>query len=306
MKKTDIVKHDNRLTESIFNYEEIELNIFFGIIYELQENSDRVVLDAAKIKKYSMAKERSYKTFEDTIKKIQKKPIEIKTDKGKYKSVIPFPTLEFDTEDKTIIIKINEDIMPYFKEVKKQFTLYSLKEFLSLKKANTKRIFQLIKQYNSTGYRIIEIEELKKYLGVEGAYKAFTDFEKRILKPAKIEINKKTSIKVAYKKKKEGRSIKQIEFTFSSDQKEEFKTQGKIKEKNESVRVKKTNEILNEIEKQREQVTIKTKRLKKDIVSEYLENLGKSDVVSLKKFELIALNSILNLNGYKTFKSNKD
>jgi plasmid replication initiation protein len=204
-----IVKHHNYISESIIDLELIELNIFVAIIYKIKGFKE-ITFDSKEIKKYSGSKERGYKRFDETIQRLQKRAIKLKTEKG-YKTIMPFPTLDFNLEEKKITVKINEDILPLLSDLKKQFTLYSIDEFVALESKYSKRMFQMLKQYESIGKRTFTVDFLKNILVAD--YKRFYDLEKNVLKKVKDDINQKTSLKVDYVKNKEGRKINSVEFT---------------------------------------------------------------------------------------------
>ena len=212
-KSKDLVVHHNYLNESIFNFNELELNLFIVIIYKMRKESDStVVFKAQDIKKMVNAKDRSYKKFENIIHSLQDRTIYLKTVSG-YKRIKPFPTLEFDNINKTVEVEINKNIIPLFRELKEQFTQYSLKEFLSLKSKHSKRLYQLLKQYEKIGYRSIGVEDLKKFLECDTeSYSRMYNFEKRVLETAEKDINMNTSISVRYDKVKNGRKVDNIKF----------------------------------------------------------------------------------------------
>ena len=208
-KKDGIVKHHNYISESIIDLELIELNIFVAIIYKIKGLKE-VTFDSKEIKKYSGSKERGNKRFEETIQRLQKRAIKLKTESG-YKTIMPFPTLDFNIKEKKITVKINEDILPLLNDLKKQFTLYSIDEFIALESKYSKRMFQMLKQYEAIGKRNFTVEFLKNVLVAD--YQRFYDLEKNVLQKVKEDINKKTSLKIDYIKHKDGRKIKSVEFS---------------------------------------------------------------------------------------------
>lgn len=210
IKEKGVVKHHNYINESIFNFNTLELNAFIAIIYKMQDMKTEVRFDIKDIKKYLNSKDRSYATFEKVIKNLQKQNIELKTRDG-YESIMPFPTLSFNLKEKTVLVECHKKIIPMLRDLKKQFTLYSIDEFINLDNKYSKRMFQLLKQYESIGKRNFEISYLKKILKAD--YERFYDFEKHVLKKAKDDINKFTTLEIDYIKNKNGRSIKSVEFT---------------------------------------------------------------------------------------------
>jgi len=98
-------------------------------------------------------------------------------------------------------------------KLKEKFTKIPLKYLFTFRSTYSIRLYELLKQYENTGFRIDELSELREMLGVEpNEYKRFEAFERKVLKVAVKEINKKADIEVSYKKKKTGRKITHIEF----------------------------------------------------------------------------------------------
>ncbi|MBN2837641.1 MAG: replication initiation protein [Fusobacteriaceae bacterium] len=219
--KTDnknlIVKHHNYINESIFNFNSLELNAFISIIFKVEKAEKSIVFNIDEIKKYFNSKDRSFKAFHDILKRLQKQNIELKTDNG-YKSIMPFPVIDFNLNEKTVEIHFNELIIPYLGDLKEKFTLYSIDEFLALNHKHSKRLFQLLKQYNSVGYRTIKIDFLKKVLAVD--YSRFYDFERFVLKKSIDEINQFTTLNVEYEKIKKGREIESVKFYLNKNSNE--------------------------------------------------------------------------------------
>jgi plasmid replication initiation protein len=207
----EVVVHHNNLTESIFSFNELELNTFIILIYKLRSGNRKAVFNAKDIKTLINSKNRSMKRFESIIHNLFNTTINIKTDTG-YKLKHFFEELEFNSKEKTISIEVKKEFEWLIYDLKERFTKYSLHEFIELKGAQSKRLFQLLKQYESIGKRKIEIIALKKWLGAE-SYTRIYDFEKRVLIPSIENLNKNTSIKIKYEKVKEGRNIKYIEFS---------------------------------------------------------------------------------------------
>ena len=88
----------------------------------------------------------------------------------------------------------------------------NLAKVLSFDGRNSYALYQYINQNQFRGHWDIETEILKEYLGLKGKYRTIKDFEKRVLIPAKKEIESKTDLHFEYKKLRVGRQIKKISF----------------------------------------------------------------------------------------------
>lgn len=87
-----------------------------------------------------------------------------------------------------------------------------LSEVLSFEGRNTYSLYQYLCQNLFRGHWIADITELKSYMGIDEKYKLFQNFERRVLIPCKMEIEKKTSLRFNYKKIRSGRKIKKLSF----------------------------------------------------------------------------------------------
>lgn len=103
----------------------------------------------------------------------------------------------------------------------KEYVGVNLLEVIPLKSSFSIRMYQIFRshrnklaKYQKKTTRRYEIPELKSILGVDGKYKEFGNFKKRVLNPLQTEITKHTSISVKWRGIKKGRSTAEIEFEF--------------------------------------------------------------------------------------------
>lgn len=115
-----------------------------------------------------------------------------------------------------LTMTIAPDLKPYLLAIKGKdtpFTKYMIKNILKLNTSYSIRLYEVLKQWEKVRVKKFEIGELKEMLGAEEvSYNRFDNFERRVLKPAKNEVNKHTDIFVIYRKIKTGRRISHIEF----------------------------------------------------------------------------------------------
>lgn len=113
-------------------------------------------------------------------------------------------------------VYIDPNLKPYLLAIKGNetpFTKYMIKNILKLNGSYSIRLYEILKQWEKVRTRKFEIEKLKEMLGAEEvSYNRFDNFERRVLKPAKDEINEHTDIFIIYRKIKTGRRISHIEF----------------------------------------------------------------------------------------------
>lgn len=92
----------------------------------------------------------------------------------------------------------------------KGFSLYYFKSALSLRRPAAMRLYMLL--CNQTREVTFSIKFLKEMFGVNDAYKQNTDFIRRVIEPAREELEKKNLNGFTFETKKEGRTLSNITF----------------------------------------------------------------------------------------------
>lgn len=135
-------------------------------------------------------------------------------------------------------LRISEDLKEDFIDLG-QYTQYQLGNIMQIGSGHAVRIYELLIQYQNMHIKKREftVNELKKYLGIEeNEYPRFGNFEERILKISKKEINEKTNLFVTYKKIKKGRNIDKIVFEFEKKYTPEELEKTEVKDELEKMR----------------------------------------------------------------------
>ena len=160
-----------------------------------------------------------HQIFEDIADELTKRRIKIKS---KEKTGW-FPWFQAIIYEKGLVhISFNPLLENMLLNIEGGYTKYEWNFIQPLNKSHSIRLFEILKQYAPIGKRTIEIEELKKMLGIADKYKdGFGNFKRRVLEPAKKELNEETQLKFDYKPIKKGKSFKYIEFTIKSYYKDE-------------------------------------------------------------------------------------
>ena len=160
---------------------------------------------------------------------------------------------------KFIKVKWSPYLAPFILEIKRGFTLYEIKTFLSLDSIYSKKLYRFLKKLHKYGRVEVPIEEIRFFLEVEDKYRDFYDLEKVVLKPAIEEINKKTDLYVEYTTKREGKGNKVIALIFKIKQ----KPQEGIKDLEKYLKEKPTEDKL-----LLEEIKEKIKKLLQELVKE--------------------------------------
>jgi len=95
-----------------------------------------------------------------------------------------------------------------------QFTKYSLFDVIGIKSTHTFRLYELLKQFSSTGVYHTSIKDMRRILNLNDKYPRYTDLKKFVIKKSVSEINRETDLLVEVEEFKKGRSVESIRFYF--------------------------------------------------------------------------------------------
>lgn len=126
-------------------------------------------------------------------------------------------------------------LKPYLLSLKKEFTRYQLKNTIKLKSAYSVRIYELLKQYQSIGYREFELQELRSVLGIPaGSLEPYANFRMKVLDVAHKELTM-ADISFDYTPLKTGRRVTGIRFDIKPNMDAIKQSKKKKPEKKETV-----------------------------------------------------------------------
>ncbi len=92
------------------------------------------------------------------------------------------------------------------------YTKFTIKEVLQLKGSHSIQLYQLLKQYESIGYRDFKEEEFRNIFELQDKYSLLWNLKQRVIVPAILEINKSTELQVSFENLKDGKKITGFKF----------------------------------------------------------------------------------------------
>jgi plasmid replication initiation protein len=114
-------------------------------------------------------------------------------------------------------LSFSPKLKPYLLQLKERFTSINMIDMMQFKSVHAIRIYELLKQYENIGERILDIEEIKECCGVKGKFKQYIEFEKYLLLIAQREINRKSDIHFDFERIKPFRKITGIKFIITKN-----------------------------------------------------------------------------------------
>jgi len=162
-------------------------------------------------------------------------------------------------------ITFDPELKPFLLRLKERFTTYRLENVMKLRSIYSIRIYELLKQYQNIGKRVITIESLRKMLGIDPKeYKTYNNLKRKVILVAHKEINEKTDIRFEFREIKLGRKVNEIEFII---QKKEAKN--------------KSEELKRQREARKQEKEDKKKALQRQKIDGYLAQLSPEEKAAL-------------------------
>ena len=181
---------------------------------------DEITLNFSELKNMVKYKHRGSVRFIKDLEQIYKKlialSIRIET-KEVIDNFVLFTRYRIVKEEQTVTIKVNEEFKYLLNNLVKKFTQFELEEFIHLKSNYSKEIYRRLKQFKSTGFWKIKINDFKELLNIPEKYR-MSDIDKYVLKISKNELKNYFKDFEIIKTKK-GRKIEYLEFKFTPEKK---------------------------------------------------------------------------------------
>ena len=123
----------------------------------------------------------------------------------------------------------SDEVLPYMFEMKKNYFTYELWNALKLKSVNQVRMYEILKQYEKIGERIVTLDDLKCMLGISlKEYARYQDFRTKVVEVCQQALQQYTDIKYTFEPMRKGRKIHALKFTITKNK--NFKDDLKLKE----------------------------------------------------------------------------
>jgi len=130
------------------------------------------------------------------------KVVFVPTERGGFTGWTLFSEFKVDSNEHGewyVFIDANEKALPLLFDFKTHYFKYELWNALHLQGKNQLRMYEILKQYEKVGYRIISLIDLRHWLGIdEHEYPEFKHFKQNVLDPCKKAVSENTDITFTY------------------------------------------------------------------------------------------------------------
>lgn len=245
-KSIRLIVKANQLVEAKYMFDVWEMRVFLSLVSLISSNDDDEKVYRIwykEIKNNFKIKFKSYKFLREAANRLFDKSLVVGYMKDGYerekkhhliRSVDALKEGQEGVDIKSqeyIDVKIDSDIRPYLLDIRKRFdplhdryTSYELRNIIDLQSYGI-RIYELLKQFEKVGHRVIKVQVLKDAFNITNEYPRFSNFYQKVIQKSIMDINKKTDITVPLdeiEKIKKGRKIESLRFLILTKSKKEL------------------------------------------------------------------------------------
>jgi plasmid replication initiation protein len=230
-KIVSLVRKSNNLIEARYNFDVWEMRLFLVLISNIRRDDTDFGFyrihyrDVAKT--FGLNMKRGYSEIREAAKSLLDKKFYVDSVENGfqrqniYHIIRKINILKEGQEGKAGIenqeyldVQIEEEMKPLLLQLQKSFTTYSFENIINLGLYSI-RIYELLKQYETIGKRVLRFEEMKKMFELEDKYPLFANFFAKVIAPSIKEINLHTDLLVTdIEHIKEGRRTSALKFVF--------------------------------------------------------------------------------------------
>jgi len=216
-----VYKQHNAITSGRYDFTACQLDILFMILANLKDSEIDYAIHTSDIELIT-GRKWNISQLTDSTEQLLTRMFEIETSE-EYSQFVLFQHFRYKKGTRTIEVRLSQTALPYFFDLKNNFTHFQLKSVLGCTSSYAKRLYMLACQWRTVGKfpKPIPIIELKKMLGLvdkkgNEQLERISQFKERVLDIAKRQINEHTDISFDYELFKQGRSFELIQIYVSS------------------------------------------------------------------------------------------
>lgn len=219
------IKHANELNRvPMRGFTSTEMDLFFSLCAKMKDKgTQKIRFDFETLRELSNYKPTATKRFANDLENVYDKMLQLTYgtyEDGIREKFVLFTGFKIDENEQFVEISVNPELEHILNELSSEFVKYELVEFTNIRSSYAKTMYRLLKQYRSTGFFKVKVEDFKELLDVPKSYQ-MSDIDRRILKPTKNELSAFFNpLEIKKVKAKKGNRIAILEFRFKEIAKE--------------------------------------------------------------------------------------
>jgi plasmid replication initiation protein len=236
MKDQNLVVKANKLIEAKYNLSLAEQRVILAVISKIEKGDGDFMAYRFTVKEFAdllgLKTGNLYARVRDVVTGLLGKTIVIAESDGNL-HVNWLSAVKYYEGQGKVDLSFDPHLKPYLLSLQKNFTRYQLKNVIRLRSVYSVRIYELLKQYQGVGSRIVLIDDLRAILSIpDGVYSRYIHFRQKVLDQAKKDLVD-TDLAFEYKPVKTGRKITALEFLIYANQENIKKSYKRTKAKKE-------------------------------------------------------------------------
>jgi plasmid replication initiation protein len=209
------IYQSNKLIEASYSFTVLEqklIRLLASMIKKDDDNFKEYEFKATDLSKILNVHQKNiYMELDKITDKLMARYIKIKNDdsqKFKKRHLIKIA----DFENGILTMKIDEDMKEFYLSLN-WYTKYQLKNIMQFKSTYSFRLYELLKQYEKLGNRLITIDDLRSVLDIDTSqYPKYANLKQKVINVAVTEVNLKTDLHIQYEELKEIRKVTSVKF----------------------------------------------------------------------------------------------
>jgi len=184
----EVVKYQNDFNTAVMRtWTEKEMNILFSVVSKIREvSSNKTIFSFHELKKLTGdASKQTKQNFINDLISVSKKLASLnfyEETESKFSIYILFQTFELDKSNETLEVIVHPKFEYVFNKIGMEFTQFELKEFVNINSTYAKTAYRLLKQYRTTGWWKVTLEDFRLLLDIPNSYRP-SNIDQQILKP---------------------------------------------------------------------------------------------------------------------------
>lgn len=218
----DLVQYHNDINKlKLGNFTTKELDVFFSLLLKARdEKAGEVTMLYSEIKEL-IKEEQNQARLTNYIRGVSRKlkdlNQEIELPNGEIVIFGLFDLIRIKPKEKKIVFAVNEIFRYMIDNLVGKYTIFDLRELISLKGSYPKNLFRLLKQWESEQTYLVKIEDFREIMGIPNSY-LMKNIRQKVLKPCLEELEN-SFYKLELTEQKKGRNVTSLKFTWKDKKK---------------------------------------------------------------------------------------
>ncbi|MGL4358443.1 MAG: replication initiation protein [Cetobacterium sp.] len=215
----DLVQYHNDINKlKLGNFTTKELDVFFSLLIKARdEKAGEITMLYSEIKEL-IKEEQNQARLTNYIRGVSRKlkdlNQEIELPNGEIVIFGLFDLIRIKPKEKKIVFTVNEVFRYMIDNLVGKYTIFDLRELISLKGSYPKNLFRLLKQWESEQTYLVKIEDFREVMGIPNTY-LMKNIRQKVLKPCLEELEN-SFYKLELIEQKKGRNVTSLKFTWKN------------------------------------------------------------------------------------------